>query len=328
MANVITNPHDKLFRGVMHNEQNARGFLELYMDKKDLAQLDLSTLRLKNSNFIDKHLSESISDLVYSCNYQDKALGSARVIVLVEHQSSPDKFMPFRIYHYLFNILAYELKNTDIELLPSVYGLVFYHGEQIAYPYSLRLADCFNDPHNIMEKFWNKPLPLINVHEHDDSKLLSQHIQGLMSLALKHGRDKDINDIWLQIIYAILAIDLEEQIRLQFAQQITAYLFAVGKINNKQKFITNINKLPNPIRGEMMTFADELRNEGRIEGLNKGRTEGRNEGRNEGLNEGLIKGVEKVAINALKQGLPKSMVAQLTGLSLKRINQIKQEQDL
>ena len=68
-----------------------------------------------------------------------------------------------------------------------------------------------------------------------------------------------------------------------------------------------------------MTFADELRNEGRVEGRAKGLIEGRAEG--------IEKGIEKVAINALRQGLPKRMVAQLTGLSLKRINQIKQQQN-
>ena len=62
----------------------------------------------------------------------------------------------------------------------------------------------------------------------------------------------------------------------------------------------------------MMTFADELRNEGR--------TEGRVEGR--------VEGVESVAINALKQGMVVDMIAQLTGLSVERIAQIKQEQGL
>ena len=86
----------------------------------------------------------------------------------------------------------------------------------------------------------------IRMHKHDDDKLLNEHIQGLMSLALKHGRDQDINDIWLQIIYSILAIDTQEHIRLQFAEQITAYLFAVGKIHDKRKFIADVNKLPYP----------------------------------------------------------------------------------
>ena len=309
MANIITNPHDKLFRGVMHDEENARGFIELYMNEEDLAPLDLSTLKLKNSQLIDKHLSESISDLVYSCEYQDKSLGNARIIILVEHQSTPDKFMPFRVYHYLFNILAYELKNNnDGELLPAVHSMVFYHGQPEAYPYTLKLEGCFNDPHKIMQRFWQNPIALINVHEHDDDKLLNEHIQGLMSLALKHGRDQDINDIWLQIIYSILAIDTQEHIRLQFAEQITAYLFTVGKIHDKQKFIENVNKLPNPIRGEMMTFADELRDEGRTEGIDIG--------------------VEKVAINGIKEGIPDNLIAQLTGLSLERIAQIKEEQGL
>ena len=70
------------------------------------------------------------------------------------------------------------------------------------------------------------------------------------------------------------------------------------------------------MRDTMMTFADELRNEGRTEG------------RVEGLVEGRVEGVESVAINALKQGMVVDTIAQLTGLSVERIAQIKQEQGL
>lgn len=317
MAKIITSPHDKLFRGVMHDTDNASGFLKLYMDAKALEPLDLSTLTLKNSNFLDKNLSESISDLVYSCEYDDKSLGSARVIIMVEHQSTPDKLMPFRVYHYLFNMLAYELKNNnDIDLLPAVHALVFYHGEQTPYPFSMKLSKCFNDPYNIMDGFLNNPIPLIDVNEYEDEALLSQHIEGMMSVALKHGRDKEIGVLLMRIITAMLDIDLDEHIRLQFAEQLSNYLFSVGTVANKTHFIKELAQLPNSMRDTMMTFADELRNEGRTEG------------RVEGLVEGRVEGVESVAINALKQGMVVDTIAQLTGLSVERIAQIKQEQGL
>ena len=89
-------------------------------------------------------------------------------------------------------------------------------------------------------------------------------------------------------------------------------MFAVGKIHDKQKFIADVNKLPNPLRGEMMTFADELRAEGRTEGIDIG----------------INQGVEQVAINCIKEGLAANLTAQVTGLSLERIAQIKQEQGL
>ena len=112
---------------------------------------------------------------------------------------------------------------------------------------------------------------------------------------------------WYRSYYKVSS-NTQKRIRLQFAEQITAYLFAVGKIQDKRKFIANVNKLPNPIRGEMMTFADELRAEG--------------------IDIGINQGVEQVAINCIKEGLPDNLTAQVTGLSLERIAQIREEQRL
>ena len=69
-----------------------------------------------------------------------------------------------------------------------------------------------------------------------------------------------------------------------------------------------------------MTFADELRDEGRTEGIDIGI--------NQGIDIGIDQGVEKVAINCIKEGLPDNLTAQVTGLSLERIAQIREEQGL
>ena len=74
----------------------------------------------------------------------------------------------------------------------------------------------------------------------------------------------------------------------------------------------------------MMTFAEQLKNEG----FSKGRLEGHQEGHLEGHTEGRLVEKEAIAIKALKQGVSAQMVAQFTDLSLERIEQIKQEQHL
>ena len=305
----IVNPHDKLFRGTMHNITVARGFLERHMNELAKAPLDLSTLKLKNTNSIDKGLSESISDLVYSCQYKDKSLGESRVIVLVEHQSKPHKFMPFRVYHYLFNQLANELKQKpNLAKLPAVYALVFYHGEQTPYPYSLKLNDCFNDPYNMMAKFWQNPIELIDVNQIQDSELLTHQVEDLLALALKHGRDEDIGNILLRISIATYNIDFNDDFRLQFIEMVAAYLLSVGKIVDKQQFRREVTKLPNMMRGKIMTFAEEMRAEGKLEGE--------------------IKGKEEVAVNLLKLNLSHAIIAQSTGLAIERIVELKNQHGL
>lgn len=107
-------------------------------------------------------LDESISDLVYSCQYKGCAdegeRDEARTIILVEHQSVHDRFMPVRVYDYTLasGLWRKELASREDSkqtLLPACHALVFYHGEQTSYPYSMDLASCINDPKGRMEKF-------------------------------------------------------------------------------------------------------------------------------------------------------------------------------
>ena len=51
MAKII-HPHDKMFRSIMHDITVAQRFLNRYMSQEIRASLNLSTLILKNANYI------------------------------------------------------------------------------------------------------------------------------------------------------------------------------------------------------------------------------------------------------------------------------------
>ena len=321
----ITHPHDKMFRGIMHDITVAQSFLSRYMSEADIAQLNLATLTLKNSNAIDKHLTEFISDLVYSCQYQDPSLGESRIIILVEHQSTPDKLMPFRVYHYLFNILANELKeNSNIDKLPAVCALVFYNGKQTPYPYSMKLQDCFDDPKGLMKQFWQKPINLVDATQYEDDILVTQELGGLLVLALKHGQHKqDVSDAILLIAQTLMTIDMDPELRLQFIDRAINYLFAVGQISDKKQFQQKIEAVHNSMRGKIMTFLEEMKMEGRVEGIAEGKAEGKAEGRVEGIAEGKT----EIAMNLIKLKLNHDLIAEYTGLSLESIAELQNSID-
>ncbi|SHG46566.1 conserved hypothetical protein (putative transposase or invertase), partial [Thermosyntropha lipolytica DSM 11003] len=65
-------------------------------------------------------------------------------------------------------------------------------------------------------------------------------------------------------------------------------------------------------REDIMTLAERLRREGREEGRKEGREEGRKEGR------------EEAALNALREGLDVKLISRLTGLSVERIEELKE----
>ena len=85
-------------------------------------------------------------------------------------------------------------KQQPKQLLPAVYTIVFYHGKETPYPYSLSLQDCFDDPLSIMSEVLYQPLPLIDANQLSDEALKKQQWIGPLLTAMKYIRQKDMTN--------------------------------------------------------------------------------------------------------------------------------------
>ena len=316
MANP-TNPHDKFFKTSMQNAVIAQQFFQYYLPERLSHGLDFGALKIENSTYIDESLQETISDLVFSCPYNDQvndAKGDKRdvkISLLVEHQSTPDKLLAFRVFHYLFNmvhsLLKQRPKSAVIDKLPAVYALVFYHGKQTPYPYSLRLVDCFDDPLKVMKNLLENPVHLIDVNQVQDDEIKKQQLLGMMTGALKHSRDRDISRFLLQLRQSLNSMDLDDDLALKFLRVFLNYMLGVGNITSANQIIKVGQQLSEPVKGEFMTAAEHLKA--------LGAEEAREETRGEYG--------EEVAINSLKEGAEPNFVARITGLDLAVILKLK-----
>ena len=305
--------HDSFFRAAMQNTVVAQEFFQYNLPPPVRDALDLSTARLKSSSYITDDLKETFSDLVYTCDYKKEVSdGEVRISLLVEHQSTAERLMPFRVFHYLFNLLYLLLKEDSDdkakEKLPAVYALVFYHGEQTPYPFSMNLADCFDDPLGIMNKMFENDVKLIDVNQITDDELAQQRLIGIVTSALKYIRVKDIAPHLLRLMEKLNSIDLSHPLAVNSIKALLAnYMLSVGKLADVEQFIKDARQLPEPTRGEIMTAAEQLQAMGEERGMEKG----------------LEKGREEVAMNLLKEGLDPRFVARNAKLELAVIVKLK-----
>ncbi|SHH36418.1 conserved hypothetical protein (putative transposase or invertase), partial [Thermosyntropha lipolytica DSM 11003] len=70
-------------------------------------------------------------------------------------------------------------------------------------------------------------------------------------------------------------------------------------------------------REDIMTLAERLRREGMEKGIAKGIEKG--------IAKGIEKGKEEAALNALQKGLDIQIIAEITGLSVERIEELKKK---
>ena len=284
------------FRAAMEHQAVAIDFFNHHLPDNIKQALNIQSLKLIQQSYIDNDLQESISDLVFSCELADKR---AYLTLLVEHQSTPDRMLAFRAHHYQFGLLHSYRRQYPDRLLPAVYTLVFYHGATSPYPYSLDLLDCFDDPLGLMQEVLYHSLPLIDVNQLSDEQLKQQQWVGPMVLALKYIRAQDITPYALDILSS-LVWHLEQTNTVELLQLLIKYLLNVGNIDDIDAFIDkNTEQLSDPIRSEIMTAAEKLRDLGRQEGI------------------------EAVALAMLREGANSAFVSKVTDLPVATIERLR-----
>ena len=64
----VVNPHDKLFRKVNSDLENARSVLKNYLPDGVVKLMDLATLEISKDSFIEEDLADYYSDMLYKVN--------------------------------------------------------------------------------------------------------------------------------------------------------------------------------------------------------------------------------------------------------------------
>jgi predicted transposase/invertase (TIGR01784 family) len=89
MKTNIQSPHDKYFRRSMSYPQVAQDFFETHLPEKIKMIADLKTLQLRKESYLDQELKESLTDILFSVNLDNK---SGYLLVLVADLGSGDGF--------------------------------------------------------------------------------------------------------------------------------------------------------------------------------------------------------------------------------------------
>ena len=270
MTSGVQRPHDKLFRSVFSDMVEAESFLRLHLPSALVERLDWSTLALTETSFVDDALAESESDLLYTV--QMRATGDPLYLYLLfEHQSKPDKWMRFRLLKYMCRIWDDSFKeHPDQALLRPIIPLVFYQGEG-RWRYSTEFADLFAEdaqgyaflPHFVHYLIDQSDLPA----DQTQGGLKAQVAQLLMMAAFQ----KSVREA---LAYAArLSAQVAQTGGVNYMEVFVVYLTATQERRVVQEFVEMVQQYAVDIGGEMLTYAEELKQEGRQEGEIKGKIE-------------------------------------------------------
>ncbi|EAW0946153.1 Rpn family recombination-promoting nuclease/putative transposase [Salmonella enterica] len=302
--------HDGLFKLFLREPATARDFLAAHLPQDIRARVRLDTLKLEPGSFVDQKLRELHSDVLYSV---ETAEGDAGYIYcLVEHQSTADRMMAWRMMRYSMAVMDSHLKKGN-ETLPVVVPLLFYQGTVRPYPYSTDWIDCFDSP-ALAREIYSRPWPLVDVSVMEDSDLQSHRRMALLELVQRDIRHRDAASLLRDVVQLIrLAGNTREQVEAVLcyiiyngmtSESITPFLYELaGEIPEYKELI-------------MGTIAQQLKEEGIQLGLQQGIEQGIEQERLAAQQKLL-----ETAYALLDNGVSLDVVIKSTGLSRETLEQ-------
>ncbi|EBG9219556.1 Rpn family recombination-promoting nuclease/putative transposase [Salmonella enterica] len=292
MELISNTPHDAFFKQFLMHPDTTRDFLDIHLPAEIRGICDLDTLRLESSHSVEESLKEQYSDVLYSVKMQGT---SGYIHVLIEHQSTADKKMAFRMMRYAIAAMHRLLKDENGPL-PLVVPLLFYQEKTSPYPLSMSWLDMFALP-ELARRIYSEPFPLVDITVIPDDDIM-QHRR----IAL------------LERLVTLISAEYTTESQLN---SLLSYMVQRGHTDQPQVFYRELaNRLPQ--EESMMTLAEWFEEQG----MQKGGREGMLEGKREGLQEGKTEERRNIARRMLESGMTREAVAQITTLTDDEIEQI------
>ena len=295
-------PHDALFKQFLTHPETARDLLEIHLPTKLLKVCDLSTLKLESGSFIEDNLRPYYSDVLYSLK---TAQGDGYIYALIEHQSSPEKLMAFRMMRYAIAAMQQHL-DAGHELLPLVIPLQFYHGKVSPYPFDMNWLNGFTHP-ELAQQLYTQPFPLVDVTVIPDDEIMQHKGIALLELLQKHIRHRDM----LEFVDRLGVLLHDGYTTDKQVYSVISYMLQTGETDNLEMLIEKLTSAAPEHEETFMTIAEQIRRQGEARGIELGETKGRQEG--------IQEGIQKMAHNMLLKGMDSQTIMSITGLTAKEL---------
>lgn len=311
-------PHDAVFKAFLKYPDTAQDFLKIHLPPELRELCDLNTLALQSTSFIEENLRAYYSDVLWSMKTRE---GDGYIYVVIEHQSKPHSHMAFRLMRYAIAAMQSHL-DAGHEKLPLVIPMLFYHGVDTPYPFSLCWLDEFNDP-TLARQLYSSEFPLVDVTVVPDEEIMQHRRIALLELIQKHIRQRDLIGL-VDKLASLLITGCANDSQLK-----ALFNYLLIQHGHKPRFGMFIRKVAHQVpqhKESLMNIVEKIRRaaqrKGKREGMQLGLEKGLEQGLEQGVQEGRREEALRIAATMLEEGLDRVLIARFTGLSVNEINSL------
>ena len=305
----IHNEHDKLVKKILEKPKEIEFVVRKALGLSKNKKIEMESVR---NEFITSDFRGKQADMVYKI--KDK-----EVYILVEHQSTEDRDMPYRVLEYDVGIIDRSLQkhNYKVYKYAKVISIVIFTGarkwrvpqriEEIQEEYNIKKEVKVKDYNGLGEYY------LLDINRLSKEELLEEEtLFGRMMLVERARREEDLIEILEEILP--LTKDDEREDIINILRYILVKDIGEDKaqeyIKKLEEGVIEMGEYVNYLRKDREATMLKMRNEGKSEGIEEGKIEGIKEGKKEGIIQGTI----KVAKNMLKEKMDLKLIEKITGL--------------
>lgn len=223
----------------------------------------------------EPQLRPYFSDVLYSL--KTKGGYEGYVHVLIEHQSSPDRHMAFRLMRYAVATMQRHL-DSGHKRLPLVIPVLFYSGKRSPYPYTTRWLDEFDDP-ALAKTLYCGEFPLVDVTVIPDDEIMGHRSMAALTLLQKHIHRRDVSELLDKLTLLLLT----ETLTREQVHSLISYLVQAGEAVDPEVFVRELAQRVPQHGDELMTIAQQLEQKGIEIGEQRGIEKGEREATCSGL---------------------------------------------
>lgn len=124
---MIKKIHDYGYKKLFSNKTIFKQLMQTFVNQEWVNQIDFENTKALDKSFISGNYKNTEGDLIIETNLNNKKF---YVYILLEFQSSVDKFMALRILNYITNFYMDLLENNkNLKSLPPVFPIMLYNGD-------------------------------------------------------------------------------------------------------------------------------------------------------------------------------------------------------
>ncbi|MDU2938187.1 MAG: Rpn family recombination-promoting nuclease/putative transposase [Enterobacteriaceae bacterium] len=303
---TTSTPHDAIFKTFLSRVETARDFIMLHLPPALLRLCNLDTLQLASGSFLEENLRPYYSDILYSLK---TTRGEGYIHVLIEHQSSPDKHMAFRLMRYAIAAMQRHL-DAGHDTLPLVIPILFYQGRRSPYPWAMNWLEDFTDP-QLACQIYSHDFTLVDIRTIPDDDIMQHRSMAALTLIQKHIRQRDL----AQLLDKLASLLIMEHIDRQQVVALVNYMLQTSETQNATVFLRKLAQRVPRHGDELMTMAEQLENIGLMKGIEKGIRQGKQAGEREAT--------LKIARAMLENGLEEQAIVKMTGIAIEELRQLQ-----